>query len=282
MLTDKDKIIKGYKATDDDMKCRGFQFELDVWYEHQGELSLCNSGFHFCEYPSGPWCYYGNGRLFHVEAKEVLVSTGPGADLKHVARFIRLVSEIKIDGNRNTGNRNTGNWNTGDRNTGDWNTGNRNTGDRNTGNRNTGNRNTGDWNTGNGNTGDWNTGDRNTGDWNTGDWNTGDWNTGNGNTGDWNTGDWNTGNGNTGNGNTGDYHAGSLNIGDAPFLLFNKKADREKVDFYLVRELSQLLMGDDDINPNQFLSLPNATASAILKLHKAHIAARNQRKGNKA
>ena len=237
MITPKGEIITGYKATDKDMKCRGFQFELGQWYEHDGEISLCESGFHFCKYPSGPWCYYPEGRLFQCEAEEVLISTGPGADIKHVARRIRLVEEISITGNGNTGN---------------WNTGNGNAGDRNTGN--------------------WNTGDRNTGDGNTGDRNTGNWNTGN-----WNTGDGNTGDGNTGDGNAGSNHSGSLNWGDGQFMIFNKPANRNEVDFDLVCSLSNLLQQDDPIDPKQFLSLPNATPEAIKELHAAHIAARKNK-----
>ena len=166
--------MKGYKATDRDMKCRGFQFELGKWYEHDGELSLCESGFHFCQYPSGPWSYYTDPstRIFEVEAEEILESPmEPGSDLKQVCRRIKLVKEITPGSNYNTGNYNTGYCNTGDRNTGNYNTGNSNTGDCNTGNWNTGNRNTGNWNTGNSNTGYCNTGDRNTGNRNTGNWN---------------------------------------------------------------------------------------------------------------
>ena len=140
---DKDKIYKGYKATDKNMCCRDFQFELGKWYSCEGELVLCENGFHFCEYPSGPWNYYHEGRLFEIEAKEVIVSIGPGADLKHVAKHIRLVKEIKIDGNRNTGSGNTGSGNTGNKNTGSGNTG-----IGNTGNCNTGSGNVGDYHSG--------------------------------------------------------------------------------------------------------------------------------------
>jgi len=145
--------MKGYKATDKDMKCQGFQFKIGEWYKHDGEVKLCKSGFHFCPQPSGPWAYYnGDGtRMFEVEARDVYEQWEPGADLKVVCSEIRIIKEIHPDGNSNTGY-----WNTGYRNTGDWNTGYRNTGDRNTG----------DWNTGNSNTGNSNTGNRNTGDWN--------------------------------------------------------------------------------------------------------------------
>ena len=218
-ITEKGVIVKGYKATDKDMKCRDYQFELGKWHEHDVDLEMCASGFHFCEYPSGPLCFYGKGRVFHVEAEFVLRGTGPGADLKHVAKRIRLVSEIEVDGDGNTGHRNTGD----------------------------------------GNTGRWNTGDRNTGDGNTGHRNTGDWNTG-----DWNTGD----------GNTGDHHSGCLNHGEAKFFIFNEPANRDDVAFYLVSRLSQLLMDDDEIDAEEFLSLPNATPERIKALHDAHKAAR--------
>ena len=160
--------MKGYKATNADMTCRGFKFELGKWYKHEGEIKQCESGFHFCVHPSGPWSYYNDKgtRLFAVEARDVIEEYTPGSDLKVVCHEIRLLSEIIPDGGRNTGYMNTGNRNTGGGNTGDGNTGNRNTGGMNTGYMNTGYMNTGNRNTGNRNTGNRNTGDRNTGDGN--------------------------------------------------------------------------------------------------------------------
>ena len=204
-------IHKGYKATDQNMCCKGHQFELGKWYEVEGDLKMCKNGFHFCEYPSGPWRYYQNCRIFEVEAKEVLLGTGSGAGLKHVARKIRLVKEILFAGNGNTG---------------DGNTGYKNTGDKNTGNGNTGNKNTGD--------------------------------------------------GNTGDGNVGVQHSGCLCDGEAPFFLFNKKADRSNADFYLINRLSILLARNDPIDPTPFLAIQNATEKAIKRLHKLHIKARKQ------
>ena len=274
-MTPAGEIISGYKMTNEDMTCMDFKYELGVWYEHEGEIELCEQGFHFCEYPSGPWSYYNDGRMFKCEAEFVIKSVGPGADLKHVAKRIRLIEEIIITGDCNRGNWNTGNWNTGNCNTGD-----RNTGNRNTGNCNTGDCNRGNWNTGNWNTGNWNTGNWNTGNWNTGDWNTGNWNTGNCNTGDRNTGNCNTGNCNTGDGNVGNFHSGSLNYKEAPIYLFDKKVNisREYIPWGLVNALSALLMKDEEIDPTPFLSIPNASVKNIKKLHEAHIAARKQNK----
>ena len=207
--------MTGYKATDKDMRCQGFQFELGKWYKHEGDVKLCHSGFHFCVHPSGPWSYYyaAGTRVFKVEAKDAYEEYTPGADLKIVCREIRITEELHTTGDGNTGDSNTGNWNTGDNNTGHGNTGYGNTGYNNTGHRNTGDNNTGDGNTGYRNTGYNNTGHRNTGDNNTGYRNTGDNNTGDGNTGYRNTGDNNTGDGNTGDGNTGYRNTGDNNTG---------------------------------------------------------------------
>jgi hypothetical protein len=231
------EIVKGYKATDKNMQCRGFQFELGVWHKHNGEIAMCESGFHFCEYPSGPWAFYSDEgtRIFKVEAKNIIKGEGPGADLKHVAMEIRLVEEIIFTGYRNTGDMNTGDMNTGYRNTGDMNTGDRNTGDMNTGYR---------------NTGDMNTGYRNTGDMNTGDMNTGD-------------------------GNATDKCSGYLCIKKQSIVIFDKKVkDGTAIDWSLVSELSGYLMEDKPFDVERFLSIPNATKPGIEKLHAAHIARR--------
>lgn len=53
------RSMTGYKGTDKDMRCQGFQFELGRWYEMpEGDLVLCSRGFHFCKYPSR--CRGGN------------------------------------------------------------------------------------------------------------------------------------------------------------------------------------------------------------------------------
>ena len=182
--------VKGYKVFNPDWTCRGFQYEVGKTFEHDGNIELCGSGFHFCQKASDCFNYYdfnSNNKVAEVEALDLVETEGN----KSVTNKIHIIREIpwqellaivntgkdctglENTGNRNTGDCNTGNWNTGDWNTGDWNTG--------------------DWNTGNRNTGDCNTGNRNTGDSNTGDWNTGDWNTGNRNTGDCNTVDFSNG-----------------------------------------------------------------------------------------
>ncbi len=123
------KSMTGYKATDANMRCRDYQFKLGEWAEIEGEIVECERGFHFCEQQSGVWEYYTNPetRVFKVEAEDVLdTAFVPGADYKRVCRRIRLVEEVKIGSNGNSGDLNSG-----DRNSGYRNSGNRNSGDGN-------------------------------------------------------------------------------------------------------------------------------------------------------
>ena len=177
--------VKGYKVFNPDWTCRGFQYEVGKTFEHDGNIELCGSGFHFCQKASDCFNYYNfnsNNKVAEVEALDLVETEGN----KSVTNKIHIIREIPWQellaivntGKDCTGLENTGNWNTGNRNTGDCNTGNCNTGDCNTGNWNTGNWNTGNRNTGNRNTGNWNTGDCNTGDCNTGDCNTVDFSNG--------------------------------------------------------------------------------------------------------
>lgn len=63
--------IEGYKATDKDMKCRGFQFELGKMFTYEGALVGCKSGFHLCPELKDCFGYYkigGGHRYFKVRA----------------------------------------------------------------------------------------------------------------------------------------------------------------------------------------------------------------------
>ena len=201
--------MKGYKAFNNDLTCRGMQYEIGKEYVFDGEPIPCRQGFHFCETIADCYEFYpmsDDTRICEVEATGEIAEDG----IKRVTNVIKILAEITCDnirkgntrasnsgyrnsgdcnsGYRNSGYRNSGDWNSGDWNSGDWNSGDwnsgdwnsgyRNSGDCNSGYRNSGYRNSGDWNSGYRNSGDWNSGYRNSGDWNSGDWNSGDWNSG--------------------------------------------------------------------------------------------------------
>ena len=191
--------MKGYKAFNKDLTCRGMQYEIGKEYKFNGEPIPCRQGFHFCETIADCYEFYlmsDDTRICEVEATGDIAKDG----IKRVTNVIKILAEITCDNLRKG---NTGTSNSGYRNSGDWNSGN-----RNSGYRNSGDSNSGDWNSG-----DWNSGNRNSGDRNSGVWNSGDWNSGNRNSGYRNSGDWNSGDRNSGVWNSGDWNSGNRNSG---------------------------------------------------------------------
>lgn len=47
----KEKVIKAYQGFDENLCCRGFQYEVGKEYEMDGEIICCERGFHACESP---------------------------------------------------------------------------------------------------------------------------------------------------------------------------------------------------------------------------------------
>ena len=221
--------MRGYKAFNKDLICRGMQYEIGQTYEFDGEPIPCKQGFHFCKSIVECYNYYPMSNATRICEVSATGDIKTDDEIKYCTNKIQIIREVKTDwekrgntnessgagfcnsGYCNTGNMNTGHWNTGSRNTGNWNTGN--------------------WNMGNWNTGNCNTGNRNSGDCNTGDWNTGNFNTGNWNTGNLNTGNWNTGNCNTGDWNIISYADGCFNTKDKKITMFDKLSDWTMIDW---------------------------------------------------
>lgn len=91
--------MKTYKATDKDMKCRGFQYELGKTAEVEGDIELCKNGLHACEMPLDVLGYYAPGdgsRYFEAELEDV--SEKRSGDTKRVGKKLTLSAEIDIPG----------------------------------------------------------------------------------------------------------------------------------------------------------------------------------------
>jgi len=92
--------MKVCKATDKDMKCRGFQYELGKTAEVEGDIELCENGLHACEMPLGVLGYYAPGdgsRYFEAELEDV--SDAKRSDnTKRVGKKLTLSAEIGIPG----------------------------------------------------------------------------------------------------------------------------------------------------------------------------------------
>ena len=64
-----EKTIKAYKAFENDMTCRYFQYEVGKEYEMDGKIECCTRGFHACESPLAIFFYYDifSSRFAEVE-----------------------------------------------------------------------------------------------------------------------------------------------------------------------------------------------------------------------
>ena len=92
--------MKVYKATDKDMKCRGFQYELGKTAEVEGDIELCEKGLHACEMPLDVLSYYvpGDGSRYFEAELEDASSEKRSDDTKRVGKKLTLSAEIGIPG----------------------------------------------------------------------------------------------------------------------------------------------------------------------------------------
>nr|DAV17915.1 MAG TPA: hypothetical protein [Caudoviricetes sp.] len=92
--------MKVYKATDKDMKCRGFQYELGKTAEVDGYAKLCERGLHACEMPLDVLGYYapGNGSRYFEADLEDVSDEMQRDDTKRVGKKLTLSAEIGIPG----------------------------------------------------------------------------------------------------------------------------------------------------------------------------------------
>jgi hypothetical protein len=101
----KQEIKTGYKATDKNMQCQGFQYAVGGEYHHPGELKLCpndtelkqgKGGFHFCENPLDVLDYYNlcDSEFHTVESK----GKTDGDGKKSVTKNLKLTATIGLPG----------------------------------------------------------------------------------------------------------------------------------------------------------------------------------------
>ena len=92
--------MKVYKATNKDMNCRGFQYELGKTAEVNGDIELCKNGLHACEMPLDVLSYYAPGdgsRYFEAELEDAS-NERHSNDTKRVGKKLTLSAEIGIPG----------------------------------------------------------------------------------------------------------------------------------------------------------------------------------------
>lgn len=86
--------MKGYKGMDENMKCRGMQYEVGKTYHVEPPIELCRNGLHFCERLVDVFGFYdGNGknRYFEVEASGQMECD----DKKTAAECLTVIRELE-------------------------------------------------------------------------------------------------------------------------------------------------------------------------------------------
>ena len=179
MTKTKKKKTFGYKVFNSDWICRKFQFKVGETYQIEGELKICDNGFHYCNKLIDCFNYYNFDSNNKVALVEILgdIQTENDKSCTNKIKIVREISRNEVLNLVNIGKNNTGRGNLGDKNLGDYNLGDYNFGYRNSGDYNSGDYNLGHRNSGYRNSGDYNSGDYNSGDYNLGHYNSGFFNT---------------------------------------------------------------------------------------------------------
>ena len=128
------KRMKGYKAFNKDLECRGMQYEIGKEYSLDDEPIICERGFHFCKSIADCYSFYETSedtRICEITASGTIVTDNDA--IKYCTNKIKIVREVKnpreksnlsktSSGYCNSGDRNSGDWNSGDWNSGIFNT----------------------------------------------------------------------------------------------------------------------------------------------------------------
>ena len=113
--------MKGYKAFLSDMTTKhgdSTVYEVGKTYTVEGEVKICENGYHFCKKCVDVYDYYSKPcRICEVSVTGAVQTQGN----KSVGRKLKILRELTADeisslcnsGNRNSGNWNSGNWNSG-------------------------------------------------------------------------------------------------------------------------------------------------------------------------
>ena len=87
--------MKMYKGFNNDMTCRGFQYEEGKEYK-ENEANLCAKGFHACENPVDCLGYYAPSNSVYREVELNEISEETSSDSKRVGKKIKIGAEIDI------------------------------------------------------------------------------------------------------------------------------------------------------------------------------------------
>lgn len=93
----------GFKGFDNNLKCRGYQYEVGKTFECDGKTECCENGFHFCENPFDVFGYYppSDSRYCSVEGEGE--TSKDNVDSKVAVSRLHISAEIGLTGLINAG-----------------------------------------------------------------------------------------------------------------------------------------------------------------------------------
>ena len=115
----------GYKAFNEDLTCKSFQYEIGKTYSIKESPIPCNRGFHFCKSIAETYEFYPMSENTRICKIEALGEIQTDDEKKYCTNVIKIIEEVTDEWNRkgnsnssNSGYCNSGDWNSGDRNSG--------------------------------------------------------------------------------------------------------------------------------------------------------------------
>ena len=90
--------IPGYKGFDENMQCRGFQYQEGNTYHEDGNIEACQSGFHFCKYPLDVFSYYYPAKNKFCNVEGFGKVSNDTDDTKVAVSDLKVKAEIGISG----------------------------------------------------------------------------------------------------------------------------------------------------------------------------------------
>ena len=91
-----EKRIIAYKGFDENLCCRGFQYEIGKEYEQSGEIKCCENGFHACTNPFDVLDYYSNPKNRYCVVEQSGTIKSDKEDTKQASSKIKIIKEISF------------------------------------------------------------------------------------------------------------------------------------------------------------------------------------------
>ncbi len=92
---EENKIIS-YKGFDENMQCRGFQYEVGKEYKMDGNIKCCDRGFHACKSPMEVWDYYDMLKSRYAEVEQSGKIDTEENSTKVCSSRIKIKAELKL------------------------------------------------------------------------------------------------------------------------------------------------------------------------------------------